>query len=121
MPLLTYLLDLGVFVQLTADQAQIINDLDPQIDLAFTSGVINDLSALIVTPIQSYTTLSTDNRQVLRNPFDAYWSAFIFDMNIAAELPVTTVTGTATLPKLTTTTGHITFSNGFATVYSPPS
>jgi hypothetical protein len=107
---------------LTTGQSQIITDIDSFLQEAFFNGVINNVSAVIVNPIQDYGTLTTSQQNSVKDIFKNTIAAFVKVMNIQAEFPPTTFTGTAVLAKLTGggSNGSLVFSQGICTAYTAP-
>ena len=109
-------------LQLTAAQAQIINDMDSTLQQAFLSGVEDNLFNIIVPAITDYNILTSAQQSTVRAIFKGAVAAFIYTANWDQELPITKFTGSATLAKITGlgSNGSITFVDGIATVYVAP-
>jgi hypothetical protein len=103
-------------LQLTANQAQIINDIDTTMQQAFLSGVEDNLFNIIVPPITDYNLLTTSQQGMVKYIFKAAVAAFVVTANWDQELPSVKFSGTATLAKLTGggSTGSIVFVDGIA-------
>jgi hypothetical protein len=107
---------------LGSGQSTLIGALDPNIEIAFSQGVIDNTFTQIVPPIPSYSLVPIANHPLVRDPFDDEWASFISTSNINEAFPVVKFTGTITLEKLTGlgTNGSITYVGGYATAVVNP-
>lgn len=108
---------------LTAPQAQIITDTDSELDTALSGGVNNAVPAQIIPPLPTYSSAFTSAQKLeMRQFYESLIAAFITAVNMPAEFPLSTFTGTAVLTKLTGlgSNGSLTFVNGICTAYSAP-
>lgn len=110
-------------LNLTANQAAIIADLDTALDTAMAGGVANAVPAQIIQALNLYSTYTTAQKNTIRQMFELIIAAFIIAQKIPGEFPSSTFSGTAVLAKVTGggSNGSLTFVNGICTAYVAPS
>ena len=107
---------------LGSGQASLISNLDANIEIAFSQGVVDNTFTQIVPPISSYSLVPSTSHPLVREPFDDEWAAFVSTVNINEAFPVTKFSGTVVLEKLTGLglNGSITYVDGYAVSYNAP-